>query len=75
MPQLINIRSFVVTPSRREGFGATTIEALVCGTPVVATRCGGPDTFITKEVGFLVSTKDHVFLADTIDIMLDEADR
>lgn len=33
----------LVVQSRRETFSAVTAEAIACGTPVVATRCGGPE--------------------------------
>lgn len=48
-----------VLPSDEEGFGMVVIEAMACGVPVVATRCGGPDGIITDGVdGYLVSRDD-----------------
>lgn len=38
--------SVVVLPSEREGFGLPVVEALACGTPVVAS-----DLFVLREVG------------------------
>lgn len=41
--------------SSSEGFSLTTIQAMACGVPVVATRCGGPEEIIEDEVtGMLV---------------------
>jgi len=53
----------VVLPSRRESFGAVLIEALACGTPVVATRSGGPQDVVTPTVGHLVPPDDAAALA------------
>ena len=64
--QLMRGSSVVVLPSRAETFGAVLIEALACGTPVVATRCGGPQEFITEEMGELVPVEDPVALSAAI---------
>lgn len=53
----------VVLPSRAESFGAVLVEALACGTPVVATRCGGPEDIVVNGVGELVPVEDPAALA------------
>src|SRR5262249_39107193 len=50
--------ALLVLPSRRESLGMVLAEALACGTPVVSTRCGGPEDIVTDEVGVLVPTED-----------------
>ena len=65
----------VVLPSRAESFGATLIEALASGTPVVATRCGGPEDIVTEEVGRLVPTEDPGALADAVASVLADPGR
>jgi len=62
--------SLLVLPSRRETLGAVLIEALACGTPVVATRCGGPEDVVTERVGRLVPKEDPVHLADAMEEVL-----
>ena len=65
--------ALLVVPSRRESFSAVTVEALASGTPVVATRCGGPEEILTPETGRLVPPEDPEALAAAIDSVL--ADR
>lgn len=43
-----------VLPSLYETFGVVLIEALALGRPVIATKCGGPESIVTTKNGFLV---------------------
>lgn len=62
--------ALLVLPSRAESFGATLIEALACGTPVVATRSGGPEDIVRDDVGLLTPTNDPNALANAIEHIL-----
>jgi glycosyltransferase involved in cell wall biosynthesis len=59
-----------VLPSLAETFGIVAAEALATGVPVLATRCGGPEEFITDEVGMLVSPGSADALCEGLDYML-----
>jgi len=63
----------LVLPSRRESFGAVLAEALACGTPVVATDCGGPRDIVSEAVGTLVPPEDPAALALGIERVLTRA--
>lgn len=56
-----------VLPSKSETFGVVLIEALASGKPVVATRCGGPESIVTdRAVGTLCPPNDAGALADAL---------
>jgi D-inositol-3-phosphate glycosyltransferase len=65
----------VVVPSHYESFGMVALEAMACGTPVIASETGGL-AFLVKhgETGFHVPAGDPHALAKRIEeLMLDEA--
>lgn len=65
----------VAVPSRRETFCTVAVEALASGTPVVATRCGGPEDIVTADDGVLVDVEDPAALADALEQVLATRER
>lgn len=59
-----------VLASRRETFGVVYIEAMAVGLPVIATRCGGPEDFVTEENGILIPVDDESALAGAMERMM-----
>ncbi|MDQ3189995.1 MAG: glycosyltransferase [Bacteroidota bacterium] len=45
--------------SEFETFGISYIEALACGIPVVATKCGGPEGYVNETNGILCEINDE----------------
>lgn len=64
--RVYNAADVSIVPSRVEPFGLVAVEALACGTPVVATNAGGLPDFINDQVGALVPVGDHEALAQAI---------
>jgi len=60
----------MVAPSVNEPFGQVYLEAMACGLPVIATRSGGPLTFINTSPedpdGWLVEPDNEQALADAM---------
>jgi D-inositol-3-phosphate glycosyltransferase len=62
-----------VVPSHYESFGLVAMEALACGTPVIASRVGGLPTVIRDgENGLLVTRRSAEAFAGSIDHALSD---
>jgi UDP-glucose:tetrahydrobiopterin glucosyltransferase len=58
----------LVTPKWVEAFGLTAVEALACGTPVVAYAQGGPGEIVEDgKSGFLVAQDDVAAMARAVE--------
>ncbi len=66
-----------VMPTRGfESFSYTVVESMACGTPVIATRCGGPGEIITHDVdGVLVAPGRLSSLTDAMRGLLSDPQR
>ena len=64
-----------VHPSRADTFPNGVLEALACGTPVVASRVGGIPEQVRNETGILVEPGDPAALAAAIESLLADPSR
>lgn len=55
--EMNNSNAFILL-SKFETFGIVYAEAMACGKPVIATKCGGPEDFITSECGYLINSEN-----------------
>ncbi|WP_299705366.1 glycosyltransferase family 4 protein [uncultured Pontibacter sp.] len=62
--------AFVLT-SHYESFGIVYIEALACGKPIIATKCGGPETIVNDLNGLLVEKNNPLALAEVLQYMIE----
>lgn len=65
--------NILVCTSQTESFGNVIVEAMICGIPVISTRCGGPEEIINNDVdGFLVDIGDIEDLVEKINFIIDD---
>ncbi|MBI3977707.1 MAG: glycosyltransferase [Chloroflexi bacterium] len=71
LPDLYSAADVCVVPSYYESFGMAAVEALACGTPVVASRVGGLiSTVRDGETGFLIPWRCPEPFAERLDLLL-----
>lgn len=58
-----------VLASHHETFGVVFAEAIACGKPLVATRCGGPECIVTENNGILVEVANPIQLSEALEKM------
>jgi D-inositol-3-phosphate glycosyltransferase len=71
LPYFYAAADMCILPSRYESFGMVALEAMACGTPVIASKVGGLASFIQNELsGLLIPEEDEVALAEKILLLL-----
>ena len=75
IPEFMRQADIFILPSHIETFSVVTAEALSCGLPALATRCGGPEEFITPEVGRIVPVAEPKKLAKELSWMMENLPR
>ncbi len=67
LPEYFNKLKLVVLPSHTEGLPNIMLEAMACGTPVLATPVGAiPDVIKDGETGFLLANNSPECIADSV---------
>lgn len=67
--EILRASDCFVLPSKLETFGVVYIEAMACGLPVIATRCGGPESFVNDMNGILIQKDNHLQLINAMRTM------
>ena len=71
---IIRDHDALVLSSQVETFGVVLIEAMSAGLPVIATKCGGPESIVLPETGMLVESNDKNKLFNAMRIMIENYD-
>ncbi len=70
LPYYYSAAEVVVMPSHYESFGMVALEAMACGTPVIASRVGGLAYLVQEgETGFFVPAQDPEALAEKLRLL------
>ncbi|MFC1994375.1 glycosyltransferase, partial [Chloroflexota bacterium] len=66
-PGYLNDLKLLILPSYSEGLPKSVIEAMACGTPVLATSVGGiPDVIKDGETGFIMEDNSPETIAQNV---------
>lgn len=67
LPEYLNKLRLIVLPSYTEGLPNIVLEAMMCGTPVLATKVGAiPDIIKDRETGFILENNSPLCVAESI---------
>lgn len=67
IPKLLKSAEIFLLPSIREAFGFVNLEAMICGTPVIASKTGGiPEIIEDNKNGLLISPRSPFDISNSI---------
>jgi len=76
LPYYYSAAEAVVMPSHYESFGLVALEAMACGTPVIASEVGGLAYLVKDgETGYTIRDDDPIVLADRLASLLGDPDQ
>ena len=65
----------LIVNSYFETFSIICAEALLCGIPVISTKCGGPESFLNEETGILIDSGNKQQLEKAMRAIINNYDR
>ena len=75
LPYYYSAAELVVMPSHYESFGMVALEAMACGTPVIASEVGGLAYLVRDgETGFTIPDQEPEMLCEKISWLLNDND-
>jgi D-inositol-3-phosphate glycosyltransferase len=75
LPYYYSAADVLVMPSFYESFGMVALEAMACGTPVIASQVGGLAFLVQDgETGFTVPEGDPSVLCDKLTLLLSDSE-
>jgi D-inositol-3-phosphate glycosyltransferase len=75
LPYYYSAAELVVMPSHYESFGMVALEAMACGTPVIASEVGGLAYLVRDgETGFTIPDQEPDMLCEKISWLLNDHD-
>jgi len=63
---------FLIVNSNYETYSMVTVEAILSGVPVIATKCKGPEQFINENNGILIGLKNTNALVTAMKTMIEK---
>jgi len=76
IPKIFSALSLVVALSDNEGFGLTILEAMSCGSAVLASEAGAwPEVIRTGKDGYVVPVNDLPAVIEKMDLLLSDQNR
>ena len=74
MADILRDHDALVLSSEVETFGVVLVEAMSAGLPVIATKCGGPESIVLPETGILVESNNKNKLYTAMKYMIEKYD-
>jgi len=75
LPYYYSAAEVVVMPSHYESFGMVALEAMACGTPVIASEVGGLAYLVRDgETGFTIPAEEPEMLCEKLSWLLNDAE-